>query len=415
MTSTKVVRLKDAIATELTFVIPTQEYRSLPIPGVSAGKLGDCFVKVTELPPELEQFMEVNPRVPNRNTKGLLSGPVAKGITATLLENPDDMPLKNQGIYLLVESAEHGKAPGGQGLLTVKLNDKARHGIVNGGHTFAAIRQAIESADEVDLEALNQAYVRVHLLSGIDPAKVPEMAEGLNRSKQVDDPSLDNLREHFGRIQEVMKGQLGEKHIAYFQGDEGDVYITDVLVLLEMFNGDRFSEKKHPHALYNQTKNGLKLYKADLAQKPSALDILVPKLPEILQLADMLRYETRDAAKRVGFEYGRMKTGNARAASPTNQNISLPFIGKTIHHRVPNGWLYPMLAAFRANVNWDSQAGTFTWKKNLSVLVPAIIDDLVGVCVTAHKDNIAPDKVGKRESIYEQCYDKVQLHLLRNK
>jgi hypothetical protein len=49
-------------------------------------------------------------------------------------------------------------------------------------------------------------------------------------------------------------------------------------------------------------------------------------------------------------------------------------------------------------------------------LVPEVIDDLVRVCVIEHRDNnLPPDKVGKRESTYVQCYDKVQLHLLETR
>ena len=88
-----------------TFVVPTHEYRSLPIPGLEGTKVGDCFVTVTSLPQELDRFMEVNPRVPNRTQTGLLSGPVVAGIKETLTDNPEDMAIKNQGIYLLVEAA----------------------------------------------------------------------------------------------------------------------------------------------------------------------------------------------------------------------------------------------------------------------------------------------------------------------
>ena len=134
--------------------------------------------------------MEVNPRVPNRTQSNVLSGPVVRGITKTLLENPEDMAIKNQGIYLLVEEAAFNRAVGGNGELTITLTNSARHGIVNGGHTYAAIRDAIENADEMDMRNLSQAFVRLHILQGIEESKVAEIAEGLNRSKQVDDPSL---------------------------------------------------------------------------------------------------------------------------------------------------------------------------------------------------------------------------------
>ena len=72
-----------------------------------------------------------------------------------------------------------------------------------------------------------------------------------------------------------------------------------------------------------------------------------------------------------------------------------------------------MLAAFRANVDWDLHRRRFEWKVPLRELVPQVIDDLVQVCVTEHRDNnLQPDRVGKRKSTYVQCYDKVQLQLL---
>ena len=398
-----------------TFTVPTSEYRSLPIPGLEGTKVGDCFISVIELPKELDNFMEVNPMVPSRTQKGVLSGPVIKGITQTLLDDPEDMAIKNQGIYLLVQDAVFARAPGGGGQLSITLADPARHGIVNGGHTYAAIRDAIENAGDEELKSIARAQVRLHILQGIEEAKVAEIAEGLNRSKQVDDPSLANLQGHFDRIRDVMKGKNGENAIAYHQGSDGEIYIAEVLVFLEMFNRDRFDRKKHPHYLYSRTKSALQFYQKDLESEPSPLDILVPRLPEILELSDLIRRETPSAAKRVGFEFGRMKTGKNRAGGRGNRNIPLPFLNSTMSHRVPNGWLYPMLAAFRANVRWDLQRRTFEWKVSLEKLVPAVIDDLVGVCVGEHRDNnLQPDKVGKRESTYVQCYDKVQLYLLES-
>jgi hypothetical protein len=398
-----------------TFTVPTQEYRSLPIPGLEGTKLGDCFVEVMSLPDGLDAFMRVNPRVPNRTQAGVLSGPVVRGIKETLTENPEDMAIKNQGIYLLVEEAEFLRAQGGSGQLRITLGDPNRHGIVNGGHTYAAIRDAIEQADDVERKSLQRAQVRLHILQGLDEAKVAEIAEGLNRSKQVDDPSLANLQGHFDLIRDVMKGRPGADSIAYSQGGPGDIYITEILVMLELFNCERFDRKRHPHYLLSRSKSALGFYQNDLKLRPSPSEILVPKLPEILELSDLIRQETPAAAKRIGFEFGRMKIGKVRAGSENHRNVALPFLGTQMAYHVPNGWLYPMLAAFRANADWNLEKRRFEWKVAPRDLVPQVIDDLVRVCVTEHRDNnLPPDKVGKRESTYVQCYDKVQLQLLEN-
>jgi hypothetical protein len=407
-------RAKTVAPHPFTCVIPTSEFRSLPIPGIPGAKVGDCFVRVVDLPPELEGYMDVNPRSPSRKADDTLRGPVVRGISDTLTGDPENMALKNQGIYLLVEGAEHIHAPGGRGQLTIVLSDKSLHGIVNGGHTFCAIRENIENASEVDAESLEQAFVRLHVLSGIAEDKVPAIAEGLNRSKQVDDPSLANLQGHFNVIRDVMKGLPGEYDISYHQGDTGDIYVTEILAILEMFNCQRFSKNKHPHYLLSRMKSALEFYKNDIKANPSPLELLIPRLPEILRLADNLRKKTPTASKDAGFQFGRVKLGKKdRAASPAHKNEPLPFIGGSIDCRVPNGWLFPMLAAFRANVRWDLDKGLFAWKVPLDELLPKVIGDLVRVCVSEHKDNnLRPDQVGKRESTYAQCYDKVSLYLL---
>jgi hypothetical protein len=109
-----------------------------------------------------------------------------------------------------------------------------------------------------------------------------------------------------------------------------------------------------------------------------------------------------------------MRTGKDRAGSKTHRDTVLPFLNQTMKYKVPRGWLYPMLSAFRANVDWDLDKGRFEWQVPLDQLLDEIIADLVEVCVTEHRDNnLKPDMVGKRESSYRQCYDKALLYLLR--
>ena len=397
-----------------TFSISTPEYRSQPIPGMPECKVGDCFVRAVDLPEQLDDFLRVNPRVPNRNKAGVLTGPVVRGIRETLTEAPEDMAIKNQGIYILAESAAFQKLSGGHGQLTIVLSDPDRHGIVNGGHTYAAIRDTVESdGDEGPIE---KAYVRLHVLQGIDPEKVPEIAEGLNRSKQVDDPSLDNLRKVFQGIKDAMHLKQGADAIAYHQGESADIYITEVLVYLQLFNCSRYTEDKHPYSLYRKPKQAEENFKADLDRgEPSPSGVLVPHVHEILELADKIRFNTPQACKRIGFEFGRMKTdSHKRAGSKKNRNTLLPFLGKSMNHTVPRGWVMPMLAGFRANVDWNLMERRFGWLIPPDELLEGVIDDLVRVCVTEHRDNnMRPEAVGNRESSYRQCYDKVLLYLAR--
>jgi hypothetical protein len=359
--------------------------------------------------------MKVNPRVPKR-TRGLLSGPVPKAILETLRESPEEMALKNVGIYILADTVEHTRGRGGVGLLTVTLTDQDRHGIVNGGHTFAAIREAIDTAeDDGQMATLSQAFVRLHVLQGIPESMVAEMAEGLNRSKQVQDPSLENLRGHFDAIKQVMAQHAGHQAIAYHEGGEGDVYIAEILSLIEIFNIERYPKDEHPYGLYAHQARGVHEFAEDFEANPSPAQLVISRLPEILQLADMIRRDAPEEAKdRVGFQIGRMKVGEGKKTRVASSEVTLHFLGETTKYRLPNGWLYPMLAAFRANVVWDLRKAKFEWRVPNEEILANCLADLVSVCVNEHRNNNQkPEWVGKRDSAYRQCRLHVELYLAK--
>ncbi|CAN5857604.1 hypothetical protein BH11PLA1_BH11PLA1_20740 [soil metagenome] len=400
----------------LTFTIPVDEYRSIPIPGFANAKLGTCYVRVTDIPADLDDFMSVNPRVPNRTDSGRLSGPVPKAILQTLRESPADMALKNAGIFFLVGSAEQTKGKGGVGLLNVHLVDAERHGVVNGGHTYAAIRQAVENADEEELAALKNAFVRLHFLKGVPEEKVVEIAEGLNRSKQVQIPSLENLKGSFDIIKKALQGKPGADEIAYREGDPGDVYIGELISFIEMFNLDRYGHSIQPHDLYGRQYKAIAEFGEDLTDNKRAVELVVSHLSEILVLADTIRRDAPIAAKSdVDFQIGRMKikaNGSARVASPEHQNTPLHFLGSTTNYRLPNAWLFPMLAAFRANVEWDSRKRIFSWRAPNDELLRECLPKLVAVCVAKHREERdKPEWVGKKSSTYEQCSLYIRLYL----
>jgi hypothetical protein len=398
-----------------SFTIPAEEFRSLPIPGYDGAKIGTCFAKVTDLPPGLSDFMKVNPRVPKRNAKGVLSGPVPKAILDTLRESPEEMALKNVGIYILADSVEHAREKGGAGVLTMTLTNQQKQGIVNGGHTFAAIREAVETADGDQMAALQQAFVRLHLLQGVPHDMVAEIAEGLNRSKQVQDPSLENLRGHFDEIKKVMTGHIGHDAIAYHEGAEGDVYIAEILALIEMFNFERYAKDEHPYGLYAHQSRAVKEFAEDFEAEPSPARLVIKRLPEILKLADMIRRDAPPLAKdRANFQIGRMKLGEGKKGRVASADAHLYFLGENSKYRLPNGWLYPILAAFRANVVWDLKKSQFDWRVPNEEILARCLPDLVSVCVNEHRNNNQkPEWVGKRDSAYRQCALHVELYLAK--
>lgn len=388
----------------LRFNVPVKDYQRLPIPGIKGATLGVCFIRVTDVPQALDGFMEINPRVPSRAKSGVLAGPVIKGILQTLREVPEEMVIKNQGIYILADSMKAAN-----GYLTVHLTDPGKHGIVNGGHTYAAIREALETASEDEVMELKEAFVRLNIYEGIDAELVPEIAEGLNRSKQVDDPSLINLQGEFDSIRKALRGTAAEKAISYHQGDAGEVYISEILVYLAMFDKERFTETRHPNGLYNRQSLALRYFAEDLQERRSNLSARIKLLPDILWLVDSIRKAIPEAARRNSFKFGMAKVGGERLGGKKQSGMMLPFLGERTEYRVPNGWVYPIVAAFRANLGAD-----FKWTLPIDEVLKATIVSLTGVCVSEHKGSgLRPELVGKRESAYSQCHTLMQLYLVR--
>lgn len=401
------------------FQVHVDDFRSHRIPGLANAKVGSCFIRGDELVKhlDLDEWLSVNPRVPVRKNE-VLTGHVIRGIRETLSDAPADFALKNQGLYLLVDSiGEYDRQRDG-GRLRFTMSDALSHGLCNGGHTYAAIREHAERAENPS--TLEEVWVRLHLFEGIDPEKVAAMAEGLNRSRQVDDPSLMNLEGQFEQIQKALDGKPGHKEIAYKQGDgdgKPNYYITEIIRAIMFFNCERFDSRKHPSTLYRQQKQMLETFKEDAKKNPSPIDLIVPHTHEILSLMDLIAQATPKACDRLKprFVLGQM-IGDRPDRRAAQKDTPLFFLGTKMDHKIHNGWLLVMLAAFRANVGWDLAAGKFTWKTPLEKLLPRVIDGLVAICVQEYRDNKSkPDEMARNQAVYDRCYKEIELELLRSR
>lgn len=400
----------------MQFKLQCADFRALPIPYTnSSGKdarIGIVYVGVDQLPAELGDWMKVNPRVPRLDRHEHLKGPVAKAIVRTLTEEPEMMCVRNNGITLLVDDMDFHRVEGGHGILTVTLADPDRHGIANGGHTFTAIRQV---EDDPDIQKPVNASVRLHLIQGIDRQHIADIAEGLNRSLQVDDKSLENLQGTFDEIKTSLMGKQGADQIAYRQGETGEVDIQFVLTSMAMLDLDEFPDRKrHPHTLFGQPKAVLDKFveannRAKKGEKAS-YKLMLPRLHEILSLTDEIQ---RGAAEELGrLKISKAKNGN-RVASPKHKTEPAYFAGGQIGGHVPLGWLFPMVAAFRANIDSKKWAdGEFAWLMEPNELLNATIVEMCSIIRQEHMDNKEkPAEVGRKEAAYRGCYSVTMMEL----
>jgi hypothetical protein len=396
----------------LKFELPVAEYRALKFPyktkSGKAVRLGMCFARVGDLHADLKKWMRVNPRVPKLDTKEHLRGPVAKAIVQTLIDEPEKMSLRNNGITISVDDMTFDRLKDDEGTLTVSLTDVDRHGIANGGHTFTAIRQ-VEEDESVPKPV--EAYVRVFFIQGVEKEDISDMAEGLNRSLQVDDKSLENLKSTFDEIKEALAGKPGADQIAYNQGSTGDVDVMFVLTVMAMLDLDAYPDRKtHPNALFGQPKALLQKFVADTKKENAGYKIMLPKLHEILRLTDEVQ---RVMADDMGqFKINEKKKGN-RVASPVNKDEPAYFAGGKIGGHVPLGWLYPVISAFRANIDTKAwNAGKFRWLADPVDVLKANTEEICRVIRQEHTDNNnKPAEVGRKEAAYRGCYGIVLMEI----
>lgn len=401
--------------------LPVDEFRSLPIPGQKYGdkpsKLATCFVPASKMPAEWADWLAVNPRIPKKNkAKTALSARPARRMIRTVTETPKMFSLKNQGIYILTDRVSHTKEPGGQGVLKIFFEDPNRHGIVNGGHTYFALREVIDDPECGDPD---DAWVRLHILENVDPGMIVELAEGLNRSVQVQDKSLANLEGEFEDIKQALVGKNGADKISYREGDTGPVDIQDILSLMAMLNISEFPDgsERHPNTLFGQPTKVLKHFQDDLKNgSKSVYRRMYPSLHEILVLWDRVyeesvRYMSKDEPRLSLL--GRKPGEDNQKKNPRDSYFAH---ARKIDRRVTGiGLLYPIFAAFRANISpraWNN--GKFEWITNPEDLLVEQINQMCGyVRNEYYEQKRKPAEVGKKHSVYVACYQSVQIKLAK--
>jgi hypothetical protein len=141
---------------------------------------------------------------------------------------------------------------------------------------------------------------------------------------------------------------------------------------------------------------------------------MLPKMHEILVLWDRVQEECARPAK----DKPRLALLNRRKGKENQKKRPRDAIfaaGRTIDRRVFSGLLYPVFAAFRANVSETSwKKGRFEWIVDPEQLLEDTIEQLCEVVRTAYFDNNSvPALVGKKQAAYLACYQVVQLRLAK--
>ena len=370
--------------------VKENSFRELDDPFNSVSKKYVFYVKVKDVPEGIP--MATNPR-----DQKLTSG-VAQAITDSLESNDGYFHLKNRGIVLSAKSCAYNNKTGE---VTINFTDESLHGNIDGGHTYKIVCEHRNAG-------LDQ-YVQFEVMTGVEDI-IENLAEARNTSVQVDEKSMAELQQKFDPIKEGLEGMPFFTRIAFKQNqqafdDETDkklkmIDAREIVAIINMFNIQKFDGQNHPIKAYSSKAKMLELYLED----PESYRKYVNIMPDFFDLYDVIEMEFATAFNETGGRYGRKRYSGYK-----NNAI----IGKSkfdlhdIFYKIPDGLMYPTVAAFRSLVVYNDTTEKYEWKNGIN---PISVWDKCKENLTSQIMNFSssigdnPNKVGKDSNIWNLTY-----------
>ena len=347
------------------------------------------YVKVDDVADGIP--MSTNPR-----EQKLTSG-VAKAIDESLISNDGYFHLKNRGIVLSAGKVEYDNRTNE---VSIFFDDNLAHGDIDGGHTYKIIC-------EHKGENLNQ-YVQFEVMTGVEDI-IEQLAEARNTSVQVDEKSMAELKNQFDPIKEGIEGMPFFNRIAFKQNQ---VYVDpvtgknmkmidarDIVAIVGMFN-KRYDKQSHPIQAYSSKAKMLEYYLSD----PEEYRAFVNIMPDIFDLYEAVETEFADAYNNANGRYGRKKYSGYKDGEVVAKS---KFSQVDMIYKVPEGLIYPVVAAFRNKLVFDEQTNKYAWINNENPvnIWSRVKGELVSKIMNfANSIGDNPNAVGKDANIWDLAY-----------
>jgi hypothetical protein len=365
-------------------------------------------IDARQLPRELEEWRKINPRESNPNSR------VSKEIRKTLEDAPMSFILRNRGLTVLAQKTVFDNK---DNVLSLEMADENLHGLLDGGHTFEVLKDFLDSLPSADA-AEAKILVKLEIIEGISERDaVVNIVAARNTSAQVKEQSLENLRGSFDQIKNILSNTPYLQYISFKEteyddeGDKKEIDIRDILSYLICFDAEGYVGDTHPVFTYSQKSEVVEYF----TRNKKRLEKYIPLLPDILKLRDEIYQQMPEAYNtKTGGAFGNLTGVIWTRNKKRMQEVSLPFTEKLSEYRIPSGFIYPALAAFRAAVKVEG--GTAQWKNGVSSpvsILSKLIDDLAEQVGKQAKEFRNPNKLGKNQATWSLCYFVVERGLFR--
>jgi hypothetical protein len=372
------------------FEIPVVALRKMPDP-VDEETFSRYFavVKVSDLPFDLPK--ETNPRKQNLKTA------VAKKIEQSLIghETGQLFHLLNRGLLISAHSVtfDNKVTPP---IMTLRLPNQEKHGLVDGGHTYEIIKKNIENMPY-------DQYVTLEIMTGIED-DFEVIAGARNTSVQVKDKSLAELEGKLDVIHNLVKGLPFEHDINYVEFDEHHIDVLDVIAILTIFHND-IHHDSNPVYCYSYKSIALKNYLTHIDTYKKFHKVV----KDIFALHDHIKKTMKQnysgdlgRLKEIGYKDG--KAEFALQYSKRDENDEF----QKIKYDIPSGFVYPILGSIRFLIE-DTNSGVYGWKFDpLKFYDKYVAKQLVDLTMEASRElGRNPMAVGKSPRHWNGLYNQV--------
>jgi AIPR protein len=394
---------KEQTATLIKF--PVVSFRKIPSPYDEDGaKTYVAVVNVKDVPEALENWRKINVR--DSKTRSAVS----MAIRETLKDDPASFFFRNRGMTVIVDKANYDNQTN---YLQLEVSDPDFNGLLDGGHTYSVIREYLQGLTKEELSDFD-AFVKIEIIEGITEGEViTNIVEARNTSTQVKEQSLEEHRKSYAAIHAILDKESYGKNIAYKEyeldekGKPKEIDIKEILSYLVCFDTESFSDTKHPIKAYSTKTSVVQHFK----NNDEAMEKYIPLLPRILELRDYIYLELPEAYNKTGGRFGGLTGVIWTKNKPRMEKEHLYFSNKDSEYRIPSGFIYPILAAFRNLVRVKD--GKCEWKEDPIKFFDSLKQDLAS---TVGKQAISfsnPNKLGKDDATWKLCYSAVEVATLR--
>lgn len=391
--------------------------RTFKDPHRSQIRIVHALIPVLDLPNDIP--LEPDPRVPK------ISGPVIRKISESLKTNDGRFHLLNRGITISAHAVDFDNR---RNILTLRIPEKESYGIIDGGHTYQAIKAAVANAREkgtaqgspTNTEELQNQFVHLEILVSIEN-DLADIAEARNFSVSLKAWTLAGYRDKFEWFLQAV-GPDSRKYIKVSENDSEPVGILDLIQVMCAVNPTLFKEGAAALEAYKNAGKCLE-YFVDPEDR-FGFKKLEPVSSDIIRLYDYVRYHWKKAYNaedptgkrgRLGALNVMQKRKRNRAAMATYYFLDpkqAPVKGEDFP--VEKGFAIPVIASMRALL--EEKRNKFGWYTSPFKFFDEHGDRLVKIVMAANDavgDN--PHSVGRDAQVYTALYSEVRRWYLEGK